>query len=312
MIDDQAISRLWTEEMAGSLRKMTPGQAARRVGQELQFGALIGLRRWRSYPALLILGWLLGFMAAYVMLLAGADSNWGPSRPWVLAWAPVLLLVCGFMIAVGTKRRVVRGWLARYRYGYVRMLASDPGPAAVRWASVTEVTVTYRTAIVATGYPAGATVKNTSADSFSARPFIGWLAPDVGSQWQAWTLIRDALGAAGPRLVTAMIEAYESGGLVAFGSVRIDQHGVASPRVVSWADIRAIRTRRVRLSSGGTVVSEVYLSCHGRARDRKIVISGLPNGIFLPQVIAHAAAQHGVPVKGSVTHSMLGLSSAKK
>jgi DNA-binding SARP family transcriptional activator len=315
VIDGEAISRLWTEEVVGSLREMTPGQAARRVGQELQFGAPIGLQRLRSYPALLILGWLLGFAAAFVMLLAGVDSNWGPSRPLVLACFAVLLLIGCFMIAVGRKRRVLRGWLARYRYGYAWMRASDPGPAAVRWASVTEVSVTYRTTIVATGWPAGATVKNISVGSFSARPFIGWLAPDVGGQWEAWTLMRDALQAAGPRLVTAMIEAYESGRLVAFGPVRIDQQGVASPSrdlVVSWADIHAIRMRHIRLARGGSVVSEIHLSCHGRAGHRKIVISGLPNGIFLPSVIAHAAAQHGVPVKGSVSHSMLGQSPARK
>lgn len=313
VMDDEAISRLWTEDVIGSLREMTPEQAARRVGQELQFGAPVGLERWRSYPALLILGWILGFVAATGMLSMGLDSNLGVSKPLVLGCLTALLLVCFFMIVVGRKRRVLRGWLARYPHGYVRMLASDPGPRAVRWASVTDVTVTYRTTTI---YPGtGATVSNPFVGSFSARPFIGWLAPEVKGQWEVWKLMRDALRAAGPRLVTSMIEAYESGRLVALGSVRIDQHGVASGSwdgMVSWADIHTIRMRHLSLGRGGTVVKEVHLSCHGRVGHRKIVISGLPNGIFLPRVIAHAAARHGVPVKGNVTHSMPGLSSARR
>lgn len=306
LMDDEAISRLWAEDLIGSLREMTPGQAARRVGQELQFGEPIGLEWERSYPALLMLGWILGAAAASGMFaaMAGVDVRADVSKPLVLACIAVLLLVCCLLIAVGWKRRVPRGWLARYRYGYVELLAGDPGPRAVRWASVTEVTATYRTA---TTNSAPTAAPATFMDSFSARPFIGRLAPTVGSRWQPPTLMRDALGAVGVRLLTAMIEAYDSGRLVAFGSVRIDQHGVVLPGrdlVVSWGDIRAIRMRHV-----GGVLREVRLSCHGRARHRKIVISGLPNGIFLPRVIAHAAARHGVPVKGRVTpsSSLLGL-----
>lgn len=308
VMDDETISRMWADGVVGSLREMTLEQAARRVGQEFGFGAPIDLQGVRSYPALLTLGWFLGLTAALGIFLAGVDSNWGPSRPLVLACLPVLLLVGFLMIVVGTKRRVLRGWLARYRYGYAQMLASDGSLRAVRWASVTEVTVTYNTAIVYTGY---GSVKNASVDSFSARPYIGRLAPKVGG----WKLTRDALLAVGPRLVTSMIETYESGRPVAFGSVRIDQHGVASPgqdEVVAWADIHAIRVRHIRLGNGRKVVRAVHLSCRGRARDQTIVISGLPNGIFLPQVIAHAAARHGVPVKGNGTHSMAGQSPTRK
>jgi hypothetical protein len=296
----------------GSLPELTPQQAARRAGQEFQFGAPIGLERWRSYPALLVIGWCLGVAAAFGMFIVGVAPNPGVSKPLVLACLAVVLLVCYLMIVVGTKRRVLRGWLARYPDGYIQMLASGPGARAVRWASVTEVTVTYRTTTVYTGTTA---TSNTSVDSFSARPFIGRLPPEVKGQWQAWKLMSDALQAVGPRLVTAMIEAYESGRPVAFGSVRIDQHGITVPRadgVVSWADIHAIRMRHVRLARGGSVVREVRLSCEGRAGHRKIVISGLPNGIFLPRVIAHAAAQHGVPVRGSVNHSLQSLSSVRK
>jgi hypothetical protein len=296
-MDDEAISRLWAEDASSSLREMTPAQAARRVGEELQFGKPFTVARLHSYPGFLIAGWLLGFLVAVTMLSVGADPNAGPGKPLVLACLAVLLLVCFFMIVFGTKRRVLGGWLARYRDGYVQMLAGDPGPRAVRWASVTEVTVTFRTT---TFYAGTAPATTTSVGSFSARPFIGGMAPQVTRHW----LMTDALRAAGPRLVNAMIEAYESGKQVAFGSVSIDQNYVALPGLdgpISWADIHAIRMRHVRLGQGGRVVTEVRLSCRGGPGHQKIVISGLPNGIFLPRVIAHAAAQHGVPVRGNIT-----------
>jgi hypothetical protein len=268
VMDDEIISRLRTDGVVGSLREMTLEQAARRVGQEFGFGPPVVLQGSHSHPALHFVGWLLGLVAAFGIFLAGVDSNWGPSRPVVLACLPVVLLVGFFMVVVGTKRGVLNGWLARYRYGYVQMLASDGRLRAVRWASVTEVTVSYNTTIVATGWPAGASVKNVSVDSFSARPFIGRLAPKAAGVG----LMRDALRAVGPRLVTAMIKACESGRPVTFGSVRIDQHGVASPSrhwAVSWADIHAIRMRNVRLGSGVRVVRESTSAATGRRVTRR-------------------------------------------
>jgi len=75
VMDDETISRLWTGEVMGSLRKMTPGQAARRVGQEFQFGEPIASQRWRSYPALLILP------------LERNGSKAMQRRPWVVTAA---------------------------------------------------------------------------------------------------------------------------------------------------------------------------------------------------------------------------------
>jgi hypothetical protein len=298
--DDVAISRLWAGDVAGRLRETTPEQAADLVGREFEFGAPVGIERWRSYPAVLVLGWLLGVVAALGMIIVALDPNAGGSEPDVLGCLAIVLLAGVFMIAVGARRRVLRGWLARYQDGYAQFLVTDPGPRVVRWSGVAEVTVTFRTTTVYTGQVA---TTSTHVHSFSARPFIGRLAPEVGQQWESWRLLTDAVRVVGPRLVPAMIMAYEAGRVAAFGPVGVDQHGVTVPgpgTLVPWPDIRSIRMRHVDLARGGRVVRAVHLSCRGKPGQRKIEVSGLPNGIFLPRVIAHAAARHGVPVKGKV------------
>jgi hypothetical protein len=284
------------------LSPLTPEQAAAHVGAEFELGGAMGIERWRGNPAVLVLGWLLGAAAALGLLIVGVDNHADGGRPAILGCLAVVLLACVVMIAVGLRRRVVRGWLARYQAGYAQLLATDPGPRVVRWASVDEVTVTFRTTAVYTGQ---ATSTSTHLHSFSARPCIGGgLAPEVGPRWGTWRLLKDARRVVGPRLVNAAVDAYNAGRPAAFGPVRVAADGVtlsAAGTPVPWPDIRSVRLRTVDLARGGRVVRAVHLSCRARPAHRVIEVSGLPNGIFLPRVIAHAAAQHGVPVKGKVT-----------
>jgi len=213
-----------------------------------------------------------------------------------------VLLACAGLVAVGRRRRVVRGWLARYQGGYAQLLATDGGPRAVRWTTVAEVTVTFRTTTV---YTSQAAYTSTRLHRFSASPCVtGGLAPVVGPRWGSWRLLKDAVRVVGPRLVSAAEDAYDAGQPAAFGPVRVSRDGVTVPGAatpVSWPDIRSIRLRHVDLARGGRVVRAVHLSCRSRPAHRVIEVSGLPNGIFLARVIAHAAAGHGVPVKGKVS-----------
>ena len=280
---------------------MTPEQASAHVGRDLQLGYRLSIERWRSNPAMLVCGWLLGVAAALGLLIIGVDNRAGGGQPAILGCLAVVLLACVVMIAVGLRRRVVRGWLARYQAGYAQLLATDPGPRVVRWASVDEVTITFRTTTVYTGQAA---TTSTHLHDFSARPFIGRLAPEVGHRWGTWRLMKDAVRVVGPRMIPAVIEAYDAGRPAAFGPVRVGKDGVtlsAAGTPIPWPDIRSIRMRTVDLARGGRVVRAVYLHCRARPAHRVIEVSGLPNGIFLPRVIAHAAAQHGVPVRGKVT-----------
>ena len=281
---------------------MTPEQASAHVGRDLQLGYRLSIERWRSNPAMLVCGWLLGVAAALGLFIVGTDNHAGGGQPDILGGLAAVLLACAVMIAVGLRRRVVRGWLARYQDGYAQMLATDPGPRAVRWVTVAEVTVTFRTTSTYTGQ---ATTTSTHLHSFSARPGIaGGPAPEVGPRWGSWRLLKDARRVVGPRLVNDAVDAYDAGRPAAFGPVRIGKDGVtlsAAGAPVPWPDIRSVRLRTVDLARGGRVVRAVHLSCRARPAHRVIEVSGLPNGIFLPRVIAHAAAQHGVPVKGRVT-----------
>jgi hypothetical protein len=302
--DDQAISRLWEAGVAGPLWAVPPEESVGLVGRELELGAPVGTEYWRSYPVLLVLGWILALAAAMGLGIAGLAASGDASTTEALGGLAVAFAAGVVMIAAGTRQRVLRGWLAHYPDGFAQLLATDPGPRAVRWASVEEVTVTFKTTAVYTGQ---ITTTTTYVDSFSAHPFIGGLAPDLG-RWRSWRLMMNAQRAAGPRLVAAMIAAYESGQPAAFGSFRFDQSGVTFPgpgaagpgTTVPWRDVRSIRLRPVSLSHGGPVVGAVVLSCQGNPRTRTIAVSGLPNGLFLPRVIAHAARRQGVPVKGQV------------
>ena len=283
------------------LSQMTPEQAAAHVGRELELGDPMGLERWRGNPAMLVLGWLLGVAAALGLIIAGADNHLGGSQPGILGCLAAVLLACVVMIAVGLRRRTVRGWLARYQAGYAQWLATDPVPSVVRWASVAEVTVTFRTTTVYTGQAAGT---STHLHTFSARPVTGRLAPAVGPRLGNWRLLKDAVRVVGPRVVPAAIAAYDAGRPAAFGPVRVGQDGVAVSAAgapISWPDVRSVRIGHVDLARGGCVVRSVHLTCRVKPAHRVIEVSGLPNGIFLARVIAHAAAAQGVPVRGRVS-----------
>jgi hypothetical protein len=197
---------------------------------------------------------------------------------------------------------VVLGWLARYEKGYAQLLPDAPGPRVVHWASVADVTATFRTT-TSYAYAGGGGVGVTSTDfrSFSARLLAGEPTSDIaGAQWEIGHLLADALRTVGPRIIPAAIAAYESGKPTAFGLVSIDQHGITVPWLavpVLWPGIKSIEMKNARAMRKTRIVTEVCLHVSPRAPDHlpvDINISGVPNGIFLPGVIAHAAAQHGV------------------
>lgn len=126
----------------------------------------------------------------------------------------------------------------------------------------------------------------------------------------SWRLLQDAMRVVALRLVPAIIEAHDRGQPAAFGSARTGQEGVTVPGpggLVPWRDIRSIRVQHIDLPRRhGRVVRAVRLSCRARPAHRAIGISGLPDCIVAPHVIAHAAAQHGVRVRGRPSSRLQG------
>jgi hypothetical protein len=267
---------------------MAPEQAADLVGRESGLGASTGLTLWHSTPGSLVCGWLLVCAAGFAMLIILHK------KPDIFGYPAAALAAGAVMIAVGRDRRAVLGWLARYEKGYAQLLPDAPGPHVVHWASVAEVTATFRTT-TSNGW------SSTDFRSFSARLLAGEPTSDIaGSQWEIGHLLADALRTVGPRIIPAAIAAYESGQPSAFGLVSIDQHGITVPWLampVLWPGIKSIGMKNARAMRKTRIVTEVCLHISPGAPDGlpvDINISGVPNGIFLPGVIAHAAAQHGV------------------
>jgi hypothetical protein len=85
-----------------------------------------------------------------------------------------------------------------------------------------------------------------------------------------------------PRLVPAMTEAYESGGPVNSGRVRLSQAGITvwppEDNLFPWAEIKSIHMTYV---GGMDYVHEIIVGRTAKPSE-EINVSGLPNGIFLP------------------------------
>lgn len=162
-----------------------------------------------------------------------------------------------------------------------------PRPRAVRWADVTEVTFTISVT------PAANTTPVVLMDTFTVRPYLGSAMPEPDA----------ALQTVGGRIVRALTAAYDAGETVGFGALRVNQHGIVlpgTPEQVPWTGIRKARLRSIILSTSALpqVTSAVSLAHSGRFRRSQIGLSGLPNGMFFPALLRHAAAQHRIPVHG--------------
>jgi hypothetical protein len=113
-----------------------------------------------------------------------------------------------------------------------------------------------------------------------------------------------------PRLVQPFIEAYECGEPVTVGNARIDRAGIAinppDGKHIPWTGMGSITIVHVPHNDTLAPVIQIVIRA-SRKRVSAISVSGaiaaidlagIPNGIFLPHLVAYAAAQNGVPVHG--------------
>lgn len=192
-------------------------------------------------------------------------------------------------------RRRVRGWLALYQGGYADVDMACPRPRAVRWADVTEITFTIRI------WPGANSTPSIVMKTFTARPYLGSAMPEPGEKHAA-RLYKAALQTVGDRMIRALTAAYDAGETTNFGPIHVSQHGIALPGTadpVPWTEIRNVRLRNVTLNAAGPqVTNAVSLARSGRFWSSRVELSGIPNGLFFPAVLRHAAAQHRIPVHG--------------
>ena len=82
----------------------------------------------------------------------------------------------------------------------------------------------------------------------------------------------------------------------------IDRAGITvdPPRgeSIAWSEIRSITTRHVTSFADSIApVKEIEISKQSGNICRAISLDGVPNGTFLPHLLAYAAAQNGIPLR---------------
>jgi hypothetical protein len=98
-----------------------------------------------------------------------------------------------------------------------------------------------------------------------------------------------------------MIRAYDSGQPLVIGpKVQVDQSGIVFPRSknrLAWTDIGVVvTTNPYPFAASVTTLMDLRKSAKGRSH-HWCDPSGVPNGIFIFDLIAHAARQRGVQVQ---------------
>lgn len=200
---------------------------------------------------------------------------------------------CCLMHFRGAARAQVTGRLYWYSGGLAEFSGDTPEPVVARWADVETVTVTFWREYDTTPTITAFLVRTSDGTELAcyerySTSVLHGLAAEAGR-------------VLAPRMIAPLIETFESGRPVAVGGTRIDQSGITVDlprgRLVPWAGIDSITIDHVTLSGEPAVVHEIGVEQRPDKARMPIVLSGVPNGIFLAQLIARAAAQHGIPVR---------------
>jgi hypothetical protein len=96
-----------------------------------------------------------------------------------------------------------------------------------------------------------------------------------------------------------MTEAYESGAAAAFGRVVVSREGIAVSaldELIEWPQVKSVHLTYIG-SQDGDYADQVIVGRKGMPTT-EISVSGLPNGIFLPHLLAHVAGRQGVMLTG--------------
>lgn len=290
-----------------AVQALPPAEAARQAGQKFALGDVLNVYVQYSKSPLTRPG--LGFAALSVWFFLAAAGF----TSWLLLYVAVALVATGCVLfaagsvmnVVARLRKKVTGWVARYRDGFVQASA-DGIQHVVRWTDVTEIGVTYR--VMSTGGTQFiAPTIRTIVSSFSAEPTVTQLKFLISERQLRYKLLAelagDAMRSAGPRMTALYIASYGAGESVAFGQIRVSQSGIMLPAspgkrgwpagLVPWSEISAIDGRV--LPHHRSVWHEITLQISRRLRT--VNLSNVPNGIFLPAVLQHVAAQHGIRIR---------------
>jgi hypothetical protein len=314
-------------------RRAADLEACGLVGEQFGLGAVLGAehrlgrtrykaiaRPFSAVGAIILLG-------SFVLMFIYSDRSWAAS---FLAGVPVgtaVATVGSILMDVHYSRADVIARWALYDGGMAHLTASGPEPEVVAWDDLGSVSVSLATETDPDN--SNNTLVTPDVARCSARSWQGTVvsAPEGLAELAA----RLAYRAAGPRIAGAMTAAYDAGEAVTAGKVTVDAAAITlagGPRL-EWSSMRAVTLAHPRLSPASrdelkwrfmepvtvvrpssvapgvptlvTITAADPSSRKGRVTTYQHDPSGIPNAIFLADLIAHAARQHHVPVYREAT-----------
>jgi hypothetical protein len=272
---------------------------AGRFGEEFRFGQVKTVARItvRLGTGQLVGGVSLvtaGLVAALTVLLARIAA--APRLIVVAAAAGAALL--GWQLIRSGSRPRAENRLYMYPGGLIQLVHAEPEPRVLRWEDLDSAEI---------GFDSISEDSATGLDTCALRGSTGTeitVRADMRRfRWIPRQLAAEADRVLSARLIPQLIEAYEAGEPVVFGQARIDQAGVAVGfsrfTTAAWTDITGVLIR-YNVRSGFNVPAEsVWFDRANRKGSIALGISGVRNGILVPHLIEHIAAQHGIPVRRS-------------
>ncbi|HEY2505000.1 MAG TPA: hypothetical protein VGI58_00650 [Streptosporangiaceae bacterium] len=286
--------------------------AAQRLSEEFALGEVRGVTRSRAdrpyreglvgfASATVILG-AVGLVALVVFVVSTAFVRWPPVLAIVIISVAGVVgvgyyvgsVILNHSFAPGTETDRVF-WFAG---GLAHLVTAEAGPSVLRWAGVDSVTETLLDeALWYYGWLYTCTVRGAGTE-------ISLVAYDDATVRFARHLDRRLIGEArrllGPRFVPPLIEAYESGEPATIGAWTVDRTGITASTsefvtdFCPWRGITRIAFEHKPIQTGP--VARILVYTDGEQAALEIGLSDVPNGIFLPDVIAHAATSNGVKV----------------
>lgn len=256
--------------------------------------------RWLELTLMLLLwpGVTMGFPVEVVALVMSAWP--GNLILGVLTPAAGVAL---WLLARYARSLVVWHRIYRYPDGIIQLVSGEPEPRVLRWAAVDSVRLVFYDP---TDGPflllscqlegAGTTV---DAGGASGLQYPTGVIRDVA---------RDAERNLAPRIAGSLISRFDAGEPVIAGHWRIDQAGVTTnhhkpgkSRLIPWTDIREIIVSNNNARGNADPPDKICLRPRRAwALERVLFLAYIPNGMFLPHLFDHIAAQHALPLlKGS-------------
>jgi hypothetical protein len=204
-----------------------------------------------------------------------------------------LIVLGSLLMVLGERFKAVRCRYFVYSGGIAQLVRRPPELRVLRWADVETVTITAKKdddgnleTDVGTCAVAGPGTEITAGPE-----------SEVFAETPGRTVAAAAHKHLAPRLVPALIEACQSGELVTAGPISIDEEGITLTGArYPWSEITSMAVTYDSRAEWAPI-TRIDFRTAGMSRDYELFLADIPNGIFLADLIAHAASGHGLDVR---------------